>query len=378
MKLCMASHYDIKNKRTWSGTTLSLYNALNEYDENDITAINLSQYRTNAQIKLSAAANCDILKSIKQRQIVSKLGPSANNPLYSKILNKLCKGQGYDAVLEFGGFKAQKNFPPYYVYSDSSHDMKLDYFNKYGYMPFGSENDNLDEVRRASEYSKEIYLKAQGVLCMSQWLADTMINTTGVDPKKVHVVYAGANWHDCPPPENIKPKSISGKKEIHLLLTGVSYSGKGVDLACDAVDLLNKSSELEYYLHICGIKEDFEHSEHIINHHFVAKPELSELLKKCDLFVLPSRFDCFGISFVEAMTYALPCIGRNICAMPEIIDKGMSGELVTRDDPLELAGLIDKICSDEELYSEYSQNALNKSQRFTWQRVAGDIMDIIR
>ena len=111
MKLCMASHYDIKNKRTWSGTTLSLYNALNEYEENDITAINLSQYRTPAKIRLSAAANCDILQSIKQRQIVSKLGPSANNPLYSKILNKLCKGQGYDAVLEFGGFKAKKDFP---------------------------------------------------------------------------------------------------------------------------------------------------------------------------------------------------------------------------------------------------------------------------
>lgn len=378
MKLCMASHYDIKNKRTWSGTTLSLYNALNEYEENDITAMNLSQYRTSAQIKLSAAANCDILQSIKQRQIISKLGPSANNPLYSKILNKLCKGQGYDAVLEFGGFKAKKDFPPYYVYSDSSHDMKLDYYNKYGYMPFGSENDNLDEVKHASEYSKEIYCNAQGVLCMSQWLADTMINTTGVDPKKVHIVYAGANWHDSPPPGNIKPKSISGKKEIHLLLTGVSYLGKGVDLACSAVDLLNKSSEIEYHLHVCGIKEDFEHSEHIINHHFVGKTELSELLNKCDLFVLPSRFDCFGISFVEAMTYALPCIGRNICAMPEIIDEGVSGELVTCDDPLELAGLIDKICSDEELYSKYSENALIKSERFTWERVASDIMDIIR
>ena len=378
MKLCMASHYDIENKRTWSGTTLSLYNALNEYEENDITAINLSQYCTPAKIRLSAAANCDILQSIKQRQIVSKLGPSANNPLYSKILNKLCKGQGYDAVLEFGGFKAQKDFPPYYVYSDSSHDMKLDYYNKYGYMPFGSENDNLEDVRRASEYAREIYKNAQGVLCMSQWLADTMINTTGVDPKKVHVVYAGANWHDCPPPESIKPKSIRDKKEIHLILTGVSYLGKGVDLACSAVDLLNKSSELEYYLHVCGIKDDFEHSEHIINHHFVGKTELSALLNKCDLFILPSRFDCFGISFVEAMTYALPCIGRNICAMPEIIDEGVSGELITRDDPLELAELINKICSDEELYSKYSENALIKSERFTWERVASDIMDIIR
>lgn len=378
MKICMAAAYDIKNKSSWSGTPLSLYNALNQYDDTDITTVNLSEFRTPIKVKLDAIANCDIKKSLHQKHLVSKFGPSANNPLNSENLNKFCKNHEFDAVFEFGGFVGKKGFPKYYVYSDSSHDMKLDYYNQYGYMPFGSENDSLDDVKRASEYCKKIYCEAQGVFCMSQWFANSLISTTGVDPKKVHVVYAGANWHGTVLPPDINPKSVAGKKEIHLILTGVSYLRKGVDLACEAVDLLNKSSDLEYFLHVCGIKEEFNHSDHIINHHFVSKPELISLLNKCDLFVLPSRFDCFGISFVEAMTFGLPCIGRKICAMPEIIDEGVCGELITRDDPLELSELITKICSDETRYSKYSANAIKKAERFTWEKVADDIMNVIR
>lgn len=374
----MAAHYDIKNARSWSGTPLSLYSALNSYDDNDITTINVSEYHNAFNIRANALKHCDLKESLKSGHLISKLGPSAMNPLNSALLHAHCYKKDFDVLLEFGGFQPKDSLPPYYVYTDSSHDLKLDYFNQYGYMPFGSENDSLESVKRAADSVRKIFQNAQGVFCMSQWLADSMINTTGVSPDKVHTVYAGANWHGTVPPENIKPRDVEGKKEYHLLLTGVSYEGKGADIAVKAVEILNQNTNVEFFLHICGLKSLPVESKYVVNHGFVNKTELIKIVSECDLFVLPSRFDCFGIAFVEAMAFGLPCIGRKICAMPEIIDEGVNGELVTSDDPNELAELISKICFCSSLYASYSANALEKSKKFNWEVVAGDIMKVIK
>lgn len=379
MRICMAAVYDIRNPRSWSGTPYSLYKAMSAIDENEITTIRLSDYHTQRNLKQNMLRNTDIKESLHAHGRVSKLGMSDQNPLNSALLQKHCRKEDFDALLEFGGFLPGKNLPPYYIYSDSSHDLALDYYAKYGYLPFGHAAKSVEDIRKAADFAKQIYRNAQGVFCMSQWMADSMIQTTGVPADRVHVVYAGANWHDADVTFPEKPHSIDGKKEIHLLLVGVSYEGKGVDLAQKALEILNRGSDKEYYLHVCGIRTPFEHDAHVLNHGFTSKPDLVKLLTACDVFVLPSRFDCFGISFVEAMQFGLPCVGRNICAMPEIIEKGVSGELISaQDDAQELADCIDRICRDPARYEQYSIHALQNSKRFSWSNVAADMMRVLQ
>ena len=346
MRICMAAAFDVKNKMSWSGTPLSLYNALCGITGNEIETVSLDTMRTSQSEAAYVLKYLDIPLSIKNKGIKSKLGPSAMNPLNSSLLNKYLKSKSYDAVIEFGGFVPDKNTPPYYIYTDSSRDMEIDFYKASGTKPFGAENYSDKELENASAYVKQIYQNAAGIFCMSNYLADSLINSTHVAPDKVHVVYAGANWHGVSIPDVFYPRTIEGKKEISLLLTGVTYRGKGVDIAIEAVKRLNKKTDMKYKLHICGIKELDNDDPNIICHGFTDKNTLVEILKNTDLFVLPSRYDCFGISFVEAMTFGIPCIGRNIMAMPEIIDEGKNGELVTSDDPDELAELINKICTD--------------------------------
>ncbi len=376
MKILMAASYDIKNKSSWSGTPWSVYEGLCGYDGNEIDTVNLSDYHTEQLIRKNIFQHLDVKRSIKEKNPVSKLGPAVMNPLNSKIINKICKNSDYDVLIEFGGFLPGKNLPPYYIYTDSSHDMALDYYNKFGTLPFNN-CYSLEEMRSASEFVRPIYQNAAGVFCMSRYLADIMVNITGVDENKVHTVYAGANWHG---EKSIAKtaKSIKGKNSFELLLTGVDFNGKGVDIAIKAVEILNEKHSEKFRLHICGIKDYIPQNSQIINHGFVDKSKLSELLNLCDMFVLPSRFDCFGIAFVEAMAYGLPCVGRKICAMPEIIDEGVNGELIVDDNPDKLADLIYKICSDEQLYHSYSESAIIKSGKFTWDNVCEKIMNVIK
>lgn len=376
MKICMVSSHEINDPRAWSGTPYSLYCALRDYPNNEIETVDLSAYHTAASKRLHAVRHLDLVRSLRAHAPVSRLGLAYENPLNSSILHRVVKHSDADVVLELGGYMPSKHFPPYYIYSDSTHDLLLDFYAQQGHPPFGRQESDMDNVRRAAEYVRPIYRNAQGIFCMSQWMADSLIHTTGVSADRIHVVYAGSNWHGLSVPEN-HPRTLCAGKTIHLILVGVSYLGKGVDLAVAATELLNRESDTQYVLHVCGVREDFPHPDCVINHGFVDKPALSELLGQSDLFVLPSRFDCFGIAFAEAMAYGLPCIGRNICAMPEIIDAGQNGELVTGDDPQELASLIRKICGSAETYRQYSENALKKTKQFTWENVVDSMMQCI-
>lgn len=74
---------------------------------------------------------------------------------------------------------------------------------------------------------------------------------------------------------------------------------------------------------------------------------LPAFYQACDVFVLPSTGEGFGIVFLEAMCYAKPCIGVRAGAIPEVIDEGTTGLLTEPGDPLALAAAIVRLLTSE-------------------------------
>src|SRR5271166_2056221 len=73
---------------------------------------------------------------------------------------------------------------------------------------------------------------------------------------------------------------------------------------------------------------------------------LAQLYRWATVFVLPSLFDAWGHVFLEAMGYGLPCIGTSCCAMPEIIDDGVTGLLVPRFESEPLSDALTELLTD--------------------------------
>ena len=71
---------------------------------------------------------------------------------------------------------------------------------------------------------------------------------------------------------------------------------------------------------------------------------------------MPSYFEAYGLVFIEALTFGLPCIGRNVYEMPYFIENGETGYLLDKDDVDELANLMDQLLCDERI----KQNVKNK------------------
>jgi glycosyltransferase involved in cell wall biosynthesis len=75
---------------------------------------------------------------------------------------------------------------------------------------------------------------------------------------------------------------------------------------------------------------------------------LQAAYRTCDLFVAPSLYESFGLIYVEAMAWGKPVIGGRAGGVPEVVEEGKTGALVSPGNAAELAGAIIGLLEDEQ------------------------------
>lgn len=100
---------------------------------------------------------------------------------------------------------------------------------------------------------------------------------------------------------------------------------------------------------------------------------LRRLYDEAHLFVMPTRFECYGIVFAEAAAYGLPVVSRATGGVPSVIRDGVTGVLIPLDATArDLANAIGALAVDPERYRRMSAAALaDSAERLDW-RVWGD------
>lgn len=83
----------------------------------------------------------------------------------------------------------------------------------------------------------------------------------------------------------------------------------------------------------------------------------------CDLFVMPSRFEAFGLSFVEAWHAAKPVLGGNRGGPTEIIEDGVDGVIVEPDDVITVADSIVQLIQNPERLEEMGRRGHVKAMQ---------------
>lgn len=96
---------------------------------------------------------------------------------------------------------------------------------------------------------------------------------------------------------------------------------------------------------------------------WVAGDQKDDLLRRSDIFVLPSHNEGLPMSVLEAMSWGLPVVSTAVGAIPEVIRSGDEGILVAAGDTNALSAALVKLAASKALRGEMGLNARRRVER---------------
>jgi asparagine synthase (glutamine-hydrolysing) len=106
--------------------------------------------------------------------------------------------------------------------------------------------------------------------------------------------------------------------------------------------------------------------------------KLAEYYRACDIFVMPSSKEGFGLVFLEAMAFGKPVIGGNFGGTPDLIKDGVNGFLVKCNDPDALAGRITLLLASPELRAFMGEAGRRMvAEKYTFEHFVRGVEDVL-
>jgi len=107
---------------------------------------------------------------------------------------------------------------------------------------------------------------------------------------------------------------------------------------------------------------------------YVSDEDLPALYSGAALFALPSLYEGFGLTVLEAMACGTPVVCSRTSSLPEI-----AGDAAVYFDPTdvqEMAEVMHQVLNDEERREEMRARGLAQAAQFSWSRAAEETMAV--
>lgn len=152
-------------------------------------------------------------------------------------------------------------------------------------------------------------------------------------------------------------------------IANVSFLGrigerKGTFDLLNAIELLNKNSNLQFRVNIAGDGEIEKCKKYIKDKElenvkylgWINEEERNRLLQKTDILILPSYYESFGMVLIEAMSYKIPVIGGNAGSIPNVITNNFDGLLVEPGNVTDIADKLEYLICNPKIRVKMGQN----------------------
>ncbi|KRN45521.1 glycosyltransferase family 4 protein [Limosilactobacillus ingluviei] len=247
-----------------------------------------------------------------------------------------------------------KTKTPIVYYSDATIPLMTDYYW------FGLKRRAIKEAKKIEKKGLE---KAKYCLFASEWAKASALTDYGIEPEKLKVFPFGPGVKSTYTGKINNPIS-----DLKLFFSGVEWERKGARIAVDTVKELNERG-INSTLMMCGLKEvplSVLNEKYIENLGFLDKNNPKDLAKyqKCweqaNIFILPTRAECAGIVFSEAVSYGVPSLTTDTGGISSYVKNGINGKRL----PLEATYLDYADCIEKWLQDGTLQILSNNAREY--------------
>lgn len=210
----------------------------------------------------------------------------------------------------------------------------------------------------------------------------------GVEEDRIEIVPLGINieeYSDLPEEGIFREKFNISKDDKLIIFIGRVHEIKGLDLLIDAFKEL-ADSEDDVKLAIVGPDDGYmdalnlriaecDLSDKVIVTGPLYKREKQEALVDCDLFVMPSKYESFTTSGLEAMACGKPLVLTKNNHIHDWVDGSVG--LACDDDKMSLKDAMAEVLFDEELSKKFGMNGRRLIQeKYNWDMINEQILNI--
>lgn len=233
--------------------------------------------------------------------------------------------------------------------------------------------------------------RAEAIWSISDYTTEQLIQSTGVSRDRVRLLAPGLTADHAAALAPAAEPSEGGNPERWLLSVArldADERQKGIDDVLKAMHRLSRMlPNLRYRIvgygsdraRLEGIARDLGIEDRVEFAGRVDFPELAELYKSCEIFVLPSAQEGFGVVFAEAMAAAKPIIAARAGAVPEVVVDGQTGILVEYGDDAAIAAAIERLSADPELAHRLGAAGRQRYvELFSFERVKARFDELLR
>jgi UDP-glucose:(heptosyl)LPS alpha-1,3-glucosyltransferase len=204
------------------------------------------------------------------------------------------------------------------------------------------------------------------IIAVSDMVRQDVIRRYGLAPERVRLLYNGVDLQRFHPGYRdregltIRTAAGFGPEHVVFLFLGSGYQRKGLDLVIEAFPAVlaghanarrlvvgHDSARAAYQARARAL--GIAHAVSFLG----GRNDPEACYGASDVYILPTRYDPFGLTVLEALASGLPVVTTTTCGAGELIEEGRQGSLLAlgHDDAQRLARILLSWCDADRLRS---------------------------
>jgi len=379
LRIAFVSAADPKDRRSWSGSTFFMAQALEKHVGRVDYLGPLSIPGQQVKSKLA-----QLIRKLTGRRYYPDRTLRAARGISKQIDQKL-SAAAYDLIFAPAASAEiaflETDLPIIYV-SDATFALMREVYPIFSALtPRAIATENF--------FEKTALEKSRLILYPSDWAARSAIRDYGAEKARVKVIPFGANLDRVPTRAAVTGKEIG--RVVKMLFLAKEWERKGGAIAFETLKAL-ADMDIAARLTVCGVvpPTEFRHPgmqviPYLDKNVPADRKRFEQTLIESHLLLLPTRTECYGIVFCEANAYGMPVFATRVGGIPAIVKEGENGYLLeAKTGGKDFADLITRTVLDPAGYAALNLGARNRYETVlnwdTWGKAvrqwAGEIVGL--